>query len=646
MRQSGYTGSHAARPAAGKAVRKAPSRSPSEKKTPTAAKAPPRQGPRAAAPGPRRQAPPGPRPRRRRRRRPSRRLIFFLAAILAALLLGLTAALLLRPAGEGAYENNMTRAETAIRAEDYDRALSYLRQAASYDNTQECRLMMASCYERLDMIDKALEVLRTLDRDQPEVADRIRVLAERRDQKNHANTLHVLGLSVRQDCGELSLDGRGLQDSDLEEILPLYALESLSLANNRLSDISALTKLGGLSRLNLSGNQIRDLSPLAEMTGLRSLNLDDNPVTDLSPLYELRNLNMLSIRGLDIGEEELGALAEALPACAIHSEAAEAERGDITLGGATFSANVTELDLSGQGLRDLSALAVCQKLERLNLSGNEISDLSPLMNLRHLRVLDVSNNDISDLRPLIGVETLSSLNAAQNEVLDTSAVGAMTGLRELDLSGNPIGDFSGLARLGGLSTLRLDGTGLDDEGLAILEQLKQLTKLSIEDNPGLSNEAFGSLESQLNGCYILHSELVYTFTIDGYPAKTDQTELNLSGRGISELKGLERLEYLESLDLSQNQISNLYSLEISASRDKLKSLNLAFNRISDISPLLELKALDNLVLYGNPLESEQPLLHMSWLKRLNVGSCGFTAEQLQTLRDGLPDCEIVTEDIK
>ena len=131
------------------------------------------------------------------------------------------AALLLRPAGEGAYENNMDRAELAYQSGDYDRALRYLRQAASYDNTQECRMLMASCYERQDMFDKALEVLRTLDMDQPEVADRIRTLAERRDQKNHANTLHVLGVSVRQDTGELTLDGRNLQDSDLDTLLGL-----------------------------------------------------------------------------------------------------------------------------------------------------------------------------------------------------------------------------------------------------------------------------------------------------------------------------------------------------------------------------------------------------------------------------------------
>ena len=227
MRQSGYTGSHAAKSATGRAVRKAPSRPPSGKKRSETARIQARKRQKAAPQRQRRAAPPRPLPRRRRRR-PSRRLIFFLAAVLAALLLGLTAALLLRPAGEGAYENNMDRAELAYQSGDYDRALRYLRQAASYDNTQECRLLMASCYERQEMFDKALEVLRTLDMDQPEVADRIRTLAERRDQKNHANTLHVLGVSVRQDTGELTLDGRNLQDSDLEEILPLYALESLS----------------------------------------------------------------------------------------------------------------------------------------------------------------------------------------------------------------------------------------------------------------------------------------------------------------------------------------------------------------------------------------------------------------------------------
>ena len=637
MRQARYTGSHTAKAAPGRAVRKAP-RSAPERRARPAAKAPPGKRPKA---------PPQAALRRpRRRRRLSRRLIFFLAAIVAALLLGLTAALLLRPAGEGAYEENMNKAELAYQAGDYDRALRHLRQAASYENSQDCRMLMASCYEREELFDKALEVLRTLDVDQPEVAERIQTLAERKDQKNHANALHVLGLSVKQDTSDLVLDGRGLQDRDLEEILPLYALESLSLANNQLSDISTLTKLGGLSHLNLSDNRISDLRPLGQMTGLRSLYLDNNPITDLKPLYSLRNLSMLSIKGLDIGEDELDALAAALPACAIHSEASAADVSDITLGGVTFSSDVKELDLSGQGLRDISALAACKQLQWLKLSGNEISDLQPLMNLQYLSILDVSSNSISDLRPLIGVETLRVLNAAENGLLDTAAVGAMTGLQELDLSGNPIGDFSGLGRLSNLSTLRLANTGLNDAGLKYLESLSLLTKLSIEDNPGLSNEAYGSLESQLNGCYISHSELVYTILIDGTAVTTDQTTLDLSGRNIADLNGLERLEYLESLDLSRNRISNLYALEISASREKLKSLNLAFNQITDLASLRELKSLENLVLYGNPLESVQPLLHLTGLKRLNVGSCGLTAEQLQLLRDGLPGCEIVTDDVK
>ena len=58
---------------------------------------------------------------------------------------------------------------------------------------------------------------------------------------------------------------------------------------------------------------------------------------------------------------------------------------DISFGGATFKSDVTELDLSGMGLRDISALSSCKELKRLNLSNNEISDLSPLMLLHNNR---------------------------------------------------------------------------------------------------------------------------------------------------------------------------------------------------------------------------------------------------------------------
>ena len=579
----------------------------------------------------------------RERKKPSRRLAFLMAAILAALLLGTVAFLLRRPIDEGVYEKNMAKAVEAYDQADYDNALRYLRRAASVEETDECLKRMAICYERTGMLDKALELLRKVDASDAWAADRIQTVEQQKALQKTADTVDVLGMRLPPDTTELVLDGRGLVDADLQEIVKLYALDSLSLIDNHIRDFSPLAQLGSLDVLDLSGNRISDLSPLTGMTGLRALYLDRNPLKELSPLYALQNLNTLSIRGCGVGEEELASLASALPACAILSDTSEEEGSDISLGGLTFRSDVEELDLSERGIRDISVLANCKELRRLNLSGNEISDLQGLMNLPLLSTLDISSNQINDLRPLMGIETLSRLDASENVLTDTSALGAMTSLQTLSLSGNPLADFSGLRRLTNLTSLELINTGLKDDDLYYLSSLSMLKKLVLDDNPELSNDAFGRLKSSLPGCSISHSELIYTIEIEGISIPSNVTQLDLSGQGITDLSGLERLNCLESLDLSRNRISNLYILQISSSRQCLKELNLAFNQVGSLDNLVALTSLESLNLYGNPLEGVQTLQSMTWLKWLNVGSCGLSESQLYDLQTALPFCEIVLE---
>lgn len=579
----------------------------------------------------------------RGRRKPSRRLIFFLAAVIAALLLGVVAMVILRPVGEGAYEENMTKALAAYDQGDWDNALRYLRRAASYEETDECRKLMAACYEHTGMLDKALEYLRMIDASDTWASNRIQQIEQEKAQQKTADTVEVLGVMLPPDATDLVLDGRDLGDEDLQEIVRLYALDELSLSDNHIRDFSALAQLGSLDVLDLSGNQISDLSPLNKMGGLRALYLDRNPLDDLMPLYGLQNLNTLSIQGCGVGEEQLATLAAALPACAILSDAPEEDVSDISLGGLTFRSDVEELDLSGRGVRDISVLAACKELRRLDLSGNEISDLQGLMNLPHLSMLNVSANQIGDLRPLIGVETLRRLNVSDNVLTDTAAFSAMTALQELDLSGNPIADYSGLRRLTNLTVLKLADTDLKDSDLFYLSELTMLTKLVLDENPELSNDAYGLLKSSLPSCSISHTELIYTINIDGQPVPSNVTHLDLSGKGITDLSGLERLTYLECVDLSRNQISNLYVMQISSSRESLQELNLAFNQLSSVNDLVGLNALESLNLYGNPLQSIQTLKNMSWLRWLNVGSCGLSDEQLAELREALPNCVIELE---
>ncbi len=576
------------------------------------------------------------------RRRLSKRMRFLLAAVAAALLLG-AAALILTPAETGLYEANMSRALEAWEQADWERALQHLRLASALDESDDCLLLMASCYEQLGNLDKALELLRRADPNDSETAQRILSLESRRAQQKSAERIELFGMQLSRDCTALEADNRGLRDADLEQITVLYALDSLSLRDNDLVNVSALCALGSLDELDLSGNLIRSTAALGRMTQLRSLTLDGNPLEDVSPLAALVNLRTLSLRRCALSVDALQALAEALPGCAILSDSEDAACIDIRLGGLAFRSDVRELNLSGCGIRDIGVIAVCKELQWLNLSDNALTDLQGLMNLPRLGNLDISGNQIVDLRPLIGLTTLRTLKAADNAIVDLSPLSAMTWLQSLDLSRNPISDFSALRRLTSLGTLRLNETGLRDADLDYLGALTQLGQLSIEDNPGLTNEAYGQLQSRLRGCAISHSALIYTIQIENRSVRSDVMQLDLSGEGIADLSGLERLTNLESLNLSRNRISNLYLLQISASRGTLKSLNLSFNEIRSVASLAELGALENLNLYGNPLESASPLLRLGKLRTLNVGGCGLSDKQIQELREGLPDCTVTLD---
>lgn len=78
---------------------------------------------------------------------------------------------------------------------------------------------------------------------------------------------------------------------------------------------------------------------------------------------------------------------------------------------------------------------------------------------------------------------------------------------------------------------------------------------------------------------------------------TSITLLACPNAGISTLEGLQKLENLEQLDLSENRISNLSPL---VSLLKLRLLNLPNNEINDIGPLQSLPVLRFVSLQGNP----------------------------------------------
>ncbi|MCR5576613.1 MAG: leucine-rich repeat domain-containing protein [Oscillospiraceae bacterium] len=584
---------------------------------------------------------PAPTKNKSARRRVDRKRAYIICTILAAIFVIAMAVVLMSMSDNRVYNDYMNQAQTLYYQKDYDGALSALRKAAAVEKTDECLLLMATCYEQQGNYAKALEVLRSMDIRDSTVAGRIETIENARKSLNAADLVTVAGKQYRVGTTKLVLDNMGLGDEVLDEVLQLYGLDSLSLAGNELTDISALSALGGLVTLNLSANRIRDLTPLASLPALRTLYLDANPVEDLTPLYAVTTLTSLSIKNIPVSESQLSALSKALPNCAIHSEQAQEEQQEISFGGVTFPSDITDLDLSEMGIRDISALANCQYLTRLNLTGNEVSDLSPLMNLPYLQYLDVSYNRVNDLRPLMGVDSLSFLNAAGNSISSTSPLTMMNGLSSLYLDSNPIRDFSGLRRVVTLNSLGLSGTGLTNDDLLYLRSLSSLVDLNIEDNPELTGEAVDDLRSYLRACHIRHDALGYDIDFDGFIVKSDSEALNMPRLGIRDISAVMKLNNLRSLDLSSNEISNLYPLELADCRFQITNLVLRDNDISDLTPLASVMNLETLDLSYNEATTVLPLLNLSSLRTLILTGNPMSLEEVELIRSTLPNCDVI-----
>lgn len=569
---------------------------------------------------------------------PDRRLIYLICIILTAILIISVASVLRSASDKRKYTDYMQQAQQSYYSNDFDSALAALRKAAAIEKTDDCLMLMASCYETQGNYVKALEVLRMMDTRDPVIAARISSIETRRKTLSESEKVTIAGRQYPANTTSLVLDNMGLTDSVLDEILQLYSLESLSVAGNYLQNVSRLGELGGLVTLNLGKNNIQDISVLSGLPKLRTLYLDSNPIIDLTPLTYMPNLTSLSIKGIGITDKQLATLSKALPNCAIHSEEAEEEIQDISFGGMTFKSDVTELNLSGMGIWDISALAGCSELVKLNLSGNYITDLTPLMNIPNLKWLDISDNQVSDIKPLMGMSALRSLNAANNNISNTSSLTVMTKLTELNLDGNPIRDFSGFRKLRGLNYLSLNATGMTDESLQYFANLANLTYLGIEDNEALTGASVDMLKKALTGCEVRTSQLSYLVPFAGVMIDSATTQMTLNGMNIDDISGIMNLGSLETVQMSRNNIVNLYPFDYSPSVNTLKFLDLSANSIADATPLARLSVIEYLDLSYNYISSELPLLNLTSLRVLNLVGNPLTEEQVETIRNCLIDC--------
>jgi Leucine-rich repeat (LRR) protein len=196
--------------------------------------------------------------------------------------------------------------------------------------------------------------------------------------------------------------------------LNLGASDQLSRAGNNIRDISALANLTGLTELDLSHNQLSDVADLQNLSALNTLYLQGNQVRDINVLYGLRNTQLIDLGDNDnidcaaLNELEANQFQGKLKRpndCIFTLDIllVDIHFSDLNLKNCVLDTassegwisinEVTSLACDQQFLTDLSGLQSLRALEKINLSSNEVIDIAPLFTLTSASHIDLSMNE-------------------------------------------------------------------------------------------------------------------------------------------------------------------------------------------------------------------------------------------------------------
>lgn len=234
----------------------------------------------------------------------------------------------------------------------------------------------------------------------------------------------------------------------------------------------------------------------------------------------------------------------------------------------TCGATITELDVSGTKVKDISAI-----------SGTNI------------RSVDISNTKVATL-PMLTAVPLERLIMRNVQVRDVNPL-SRTKLKELDMSGTKVTDLRPLQHLP-LEALSLNDVGLKDRDVAMLK-IPTLKFLSIRDNQVLSIGPLQKLPieyldisgtavrdfSPIAAMPIRRLALDNTAISDlSIVRKMELVSLQVAGTGVHDLTPLAGMQ-LTFIDISRTKVNNLAVLK----GMPLTDLRMSGSRVSDLTPL-------------------------------------------------------------
>lgn len=278
----------------------------------------------------------------------------------------------------------------------------------------------------------------------------------------------------------------------------------------------------------------------------------------------------------------------------------------------TRQSDVTFLDLSGKYIESLDGIQNFTNLSTLILEGNEISDITALESMTSIKYLDISGQNIDDLSAISNMTGMLELDVSDNPITSIEAVRGMTQLRRLEMKETNIESLSPLTSLKDLQYLDADIVELSDTSLSYLSGLNKLKEVKLE-GCGLD-----SLEG-LNVTSLVTLNICDNMIQDMTPLMSAASleTLDLSENMLETLPSLAGCTALKTLDLSGNML-----LEVSGLADApgLRDLNVSACELldTDMGTLAQVSTLTSLNIANNKIEDMSPLFVLHGLKTLDI----------------------------
>ncbi|KAJ5083448.1 hypothetical protein N7456_012875 [Penicillium angulare] len=327
-----------------------------------------------------------------------------------------------------------------------------------------------------------------------------------------------------------------------------------------------------LEDLDVSDNDIGQLSGVP--TTLRTLKIPRNCLSNLTPWSHLTNLQYLDISGNDIE----------------------------SLDGFSGLIHLRELKANDNQIRNIDGILDLNGLLSLKLSNNSLAMVDfEGSELTRLRDLDLSHNCLTSVRNIDWLPSLATLDVSANQISQLEVSASLISLRALRVSANRLQELD-MSNFSALSLLYADNNGLST--ITGLENCHNLEVLSVREQTQLANNGSDcALDLDLGSVKDIR--------------KVFLSSNKLTARCLSPSSPLLRLQLL---DIAACTLPSL-PVTFASHFPNLKVLNINFNSLSELEPLVGMNCLARLMMVGNRLARMRRICQiLSRLGRTGRGS--------------------------